>query len=370
MTHSISLQPPPDDQPGLVTRMWKDPEQRSVLIGILGVILIHLFLAIVAPWLFKSDPMPPAKRRQAQPQVFNIEMPPETFVKPALKPPMKFVQANPNANTDTPDKTNNFSDRNQKVAQEKPAPTETKSDMPATEGRKDLKSNAVVTGNLSKPQESVPPSKPEVSKMAAVAKPKAEQNPLSGFEKKAGDDPDGFKSNLGKVADSPKDVAVATTGAKNAPVIQDANVNETQIDPRHPRARPQLAATQVSSAVLSENTIGSHNVGITALDSHFNQYGVYLRRMFEAIEIEWHKLLAPMDTATFGGTQVDIVFRLDSTGHVTAFLKKEGTAPDAGASACASAITIPAPFGEWTPDMIAVLGDHSDLEIQFFYLGG
>jgi hypothetical protein len=368
MTQTITL-PPPVSKPGLLTGLWKDPEQRSVLIGIVGVILVHLILAIIAPWLFRSDRSHLAKRRPARPQTFQIEMPPETFVKPVPKIPLKFVQANPNANRTEPPKTNNFSDQNQKAAQEKPKPDQN-SDMPATEGRKDIKSNAVVTGQLTKPQESVPPSPPEPSKVAAVAKPKAEQNPLSGFKKEAGDDPDGFKSNFGKVAASPKDVTVATTGSQNAPVIQNANVTQTEIDPRHPRSRPQLATIQTSSAVLSENNIGAHDSGITALDSRFNQYGVYLRRLFEAIEIEWHKLLAPMDTASFQGTQVDIIFRLDSKGHVTQFLKKEGTAPDSGASACSSAITIPAPYGEWSPEMIAVLGDHSDLEVVFYYLGG
>jgi hypothetical protein len=366
MTQTISL--PPADQNGFLARLWKDPEQRSVVVGIIAVILIHLILAVLAPWLFKTEPTHFTKRKAAQPQVFNIEMAPELFPKVAPPPKQKIVEANPNAPENIPDKTNNIADRNQQAAQEHPKPKEN-ADMAATEGRKDIQTNAVVTGRLSKPQEAVPPAPPEVSKTASVAKPKAEMAPLSGIEKTDGKDVDGFKSGNSKPADVVKDVSQITKGSKDTPIIQDANVAQAQVDPKRPRPRPALAASQVHSAVLTDRAIGAKNYGVNAVDSRFNAYAAYLRRLEEAVEIEWYRILDAMNTAGFQGTRVTVQFTLTSKGQISAIVDTQSTAPNPGTRACLSAITNPAPFEPWTADMIQTMGgaDHTDLVFDFFY---
>ena len=45
----------------------------------------------------------------------------------------------------------------------------------------------------------------------------------------------------------------------------------------------------------------------------------------------------------------------------------QSTAVDQATHACTSAITNPAPYGAWTPDMIETLGTEQDLMIDFFY---
>ncbi|MCX6951251.1 MAG: hypothetical protein NTV51_03570, partial [Verrucomicrobia bacterium] len=152
----------------------------------------------MSPYLFRVDPITPSNRPHAAPRQFSIELAPDTFVKPVPKPPPpnKFVEANPDAPENTPDKTNNFADRNQQVAQEKPTP-DGKSDMPALEGKKDFQNTQIVSGQLSKPveiMEPVPPQEVTPPSEKTVQAPKQEQNPLPGFEKREGENKDAFGS--------------------------------------------------------------------------------------------------------------------------------------------------------------------------------
>ena len=114
--------------------------------------------------------------------------------KPPPKPPSpkKFVETNPDAPENAPDKSDNFAARSQQVAQEKPR-ADAHNDHPAMEGRKDIpQSTQIVDGQMVKPQEQVvvPPTPvaPTESKLKA---PKQEQTPLTGFDKKTGTDTNG-----------------------------------------------------------------------------------------------------------------------------------------------------------------------------------
>ncbi|MEY3608578.1 MAG: hypothetical protein RLZZ447_1366, partial [Verrucomicrobiota bacterium] len=142
MTSDTILRPPPlTVLRRAVVRGWRDPDTRSVLIGITGVILIHLLLWLVGPTVLSFDAVPIAARPESTARDFSIELEPEVKVQPRPKPAdsFRFVETNPEAPENVPDKTNNFAAQNQQVAQEKPTP-EGRSDRPALEGRTDLES--------------------------------------------------------------------------------------------------------------------------------------------------------------------------------------------------------------------------------------
>src|ERR1700749_4530397 len=103
---------PPD---GIIARMWDEPDQRSVIIGIIGAILINLLVLVIAPLLIRGDRLAPTPIAKAKPN-YNLTLDPE-ILKQFLqkKPQNKFVEANPNAPENVPDKTDNFADRNQQV---------------------------------------------------------------------------------------------------------------------------------------------------------------------------------------------------------------------------------------------------------------
>ncbi len=123
MDSTLAKPPPATSLRGLVARMWDDPESRSTMVGLIGVILFYLFLWIVGPHLLNFGGPPSPVRPHAAAKQFNINIAADTFLKPPPEPkpqPFKFVETNPDAPENIPDKTNNFAAQNQQAAQEKP----------------------------------------------------------------------------------------------------------------------------------------------------------------------------------------------------------------------------------------------------------
>lgn len=346
---------------------WSDPDSRSVVIGLLAVLLVHSVLFVAAPYLLRGDVSHPLLRKHAAPRQFNIEIAPNEFVTQAPKPPPpnRYVEANPNAPDNVPDKTNNFSSQNQQLAQEKPDPTK-HDDTPKLTGKKDVVSNQTVSGQLTKPQLSAPP----VPKLETAAKtmsaPKQAQDPLAGFEKmKEGDD--GFGSNIGTKPDITKPMPEKVEGAKDAPIVEGAESTMPAIDPKRPRARPVLNQVHTRPAVFQDNDFGTSNIGPAAYSAKWSSYGAYLHKMMEAIQIQWDRILIDSRTEPPSGTSVKIKFTLDSKGKITEIMDVDNNSSEQGKQSCLTAITMTAPYGEWTPDMIAMLGESQELTFVFYY---
>ena len=353
-----------------LVRMWDEPESRSILIGVLGTILVHLLLLLVGPRLLRNDTPHVLMRPHASTRQFSIEIAPDTFkVPPKTKPPMKFVETNPNAPENVPDKTNNFAGRNQQVAQEKPTP-DAHNDHPAMEGQTKIQSTSIVTGQLLKPQEQtpVPPepvAKPIESKLMA---PKLEQSPLPGIEKRVGDDADAFGTNIAKFAENPKNIPEKVDGLKNVPLVQGATDLQQAIDPRHPRPRPQVVKTiQTRPAIFTENKIGTSNAGLIGVSAQFSNYGAYLQKMVEIVQVEFDKLNDESRIYPPSGSIVIVKFVINDEGQIARIVSVENKATDAAARLCTSAISIPSPYGPWTDDMKAVLGKEHELTYEFYY---
>ncbi|PTX94351.1 hypothetical protein [Opitutus sp. ER46] len=352
-------------------RVW-DPEARSTTIGVVGAILVHLFLFWVGPRLLRFEHVGGVLHHRPVERQFNIEMEPETFEAPKAQQkslPQQFVETNPDAPENIPDQTNNFGAQNQQVAQEKPTPNG-KSERPAMEGKKDFDSTQIVSGQLRKPTEQAQPlPMPEVPPVpASAAQPRAEQNPLPGFEKLLGNAPDAYGTTKAPDADRPRDVPERVEGEKDAPIVDGAMGMRPAIDPRRPRPRPTIVTQQqVRPAILAENKIGTANVGITAINAKFSNYGAYLQRLVEAVQISWDDLLSAGKTYPPPGTYVVVRFALNSKGGISRIVEVDNHSSDLGSRACVSAITNRAPYGEWTEDMIAVLGEESELVFTFYY---
>jgi hypothetical protein len=291
-------------------------------------------------------------------------------VRPAPKPPppTRFVETNPDAPDQAPYKTNNFAAQNQQVAQEKPTP-DGKSDRPALEGKKDFESTQIVTGSLSKPVEHLEVAPPvESQPTTAVTAPKAEQNPLTGFEKKQGDDANSYGSNIAKIPDNTKPIPEKIEGVKNAPLFPDATANQPAIDPQHPRARPQIVKQQqVRPAIFAENKFGTSNIGNIAVDAKWSNYGAYLQRMIDTVQIRWEQILSESKIYPAPGSTVTVKFVMNDEGKISRIVAVDSTASESASHACVSGITDRAPYGPWTDDMKAVLGDHQEMTFTFYY---
>jgi hypothetical protein len=348
-------------------RFWQDEEKQSVIVGLILTFILWWPLLLLFGWGLahihgkaEGKVTGPMHGRQ-----FNIVLAPQES-KPPPKPPNKFVETNPDAPQNIPDRTRNFASRNQQVAQEKPT-LNGHNDLAATKGRKDVQSTQLVQGRLSpvKPIPAAPPP-PAPAKTAANTPRVREQNPLPGFDQSLGDNKDAFGTNVAKLAENVRNVAQKVEGQKDAPLIEGANSNVPPIDPKHPQPRPQLDHN-VRPAIFSENPNGTSNIGLIANTAFRTNYGEYLDRMADAVQAEWDNLLNNSNSLPPSGTYVTVTFHLNSDGNIAKIVKVEGNAGDLGQKYCESAITDRASFGKWTSDMVAMLGTEQELTFTFYY---
>ena len=352
--------------------MWDEPESRSILIGIVGTILVHIFLYFVGPRVLRDDAVHGLQRPHAKPQQFSIQLEPEAFKAPPKQPaqPKNFVETNPNAPENVPDKTNNFAARNQQVAQEKPQ-ANAHNDRPQLDGQKDIHSTQIVDGQLTKPieQTPVPPTpdvKPNESKLMA---PRQEQVPLTGFEKKTGDNPEGFASNIANPSDAARNIPEPIEGSKNVPLVEGAtDLQNVRVDPHHPRPRPQIVKSiQSRPAIFEENKIGTSNTGLIGVSAQFSNYGAYLQKMIEVVQAQFDRLNEESRIYPPSGSIIIVKFIINDEGKIARIVSVDNRSTDAAGRLCTSSITIPSPYPPWTDDMKAMLGKEQELTYEFYY---
>lgn len=373
MSQSIVTPPATTTLRAFVARMWDDPDARSTTVGLFGVVVFLIFwllMWILDPPLFRHDYVPLA-RPVDKARDFDIELAADEVKAPA-KPadPFKFVETNPEAPENTPDKTTNFAAQNQQVSQEKPTP-DGKSDRPALEGKKDFESNQIVSGQLTKPIEFVPPAPPAVDVAQAetpVAAPKAQQIPLPGEEKFEGENKDGIGGSLAKRELNPRPVAERVEGTPDAQVTDSPAAQQFAIDPKRPRPRPMVTQTvQARPAILADNPRGTSRIGPTAVDARWSQYGTYLQRMIDTVQMQWDAIVSRLIANPATGSTVAVKFVLDAEGRIAQIVSVDTTANEPATRACISGITDRAPYGAWPDDMRAVLGERQEMTFTFHY---
>ena len=356
---------------GRVPRFLRDDDTQSVLIGLLLTILLWPVLVLAFSWAIghlhgKYDGKSAVALRVGR--QFNIQLTPQELKPPKPPPPNRFVETNPDAPQNIPDKTRNFGAQNQQAAQPKPSP-KTGGDHPAQEGKKDIESTQIVDGRLGpKTPVSAAPAPPSPSTATtAKAAPIREQNPLPGYQKSVGENKEAFGTNVGQVAENVRNVPKRISGQRNVPLIEGANSLAPQIDPKHPRPRPTLSERDVRPAIFSDNPTGTTNIGLASWDARWSNYGQYLQQLIDTVQAEWDQILSNSNVYPTSGTHVVVTFRLNAKGAISEIVKVDGNAGDLGQRYCVSAITDRAPYGKWTDDMIAVLGNEQQLTFAFYY---
>ncbi len=369
----------------------KHPDVRSVQIGVVATILVHLLLIGLAPkisrWMDARDAAAAAKSPDEwSAREFQIELAPDPANPAAVEPvPVTiptFVEANPDVPDNVPDKTDFVAAQNQQVAQETPTP-DGKSDAPAVEGEPDVSSTAIVSGQRVEPQITVrppPPSPPESAEQPATPESEAAEQeaarraqiPLPGTEKFEGDSPDGLGSNVGQPAPNASAVPDRIEGAPDGPANGAPRVVyfSSTIDPKNPQPRRTLAPDVVRArpSPLAHREFGTENIGAVAYNAKWSAYGEYLQKFIESVDIQWKRIVEQSSIYPVAGTKVVVRFRMDSTGAIAEVLKVESaTGGRAAQDACVSAIVAREPYGAWPEDMIAVLGESQEISFTFHY---
>jgi hypothetical protein len=365
-----------EDQPIQAGRRYwlpglsQDPDTRSVQVGLIWTLLVHLLLLLLAPTIFREEfTAGKFARPGANPKIFDIELSSEDFGVRPTQPqlPSKFVETNPEGNNNIPDKTDNFGAQNAQAAQPVPDKDSTLR-MPKTEGRDDFKNETqVVTGRLEQP-EITPPAPPmeeqPASETESQTQPKL-QVPLPGYVKSQGDNADTFGTETVRFPEPSTGAEQRVEGDRNAQELAGSGARAAQASKPQPLPRPRLA--QVRPGILQKRPVGVSNAGAVQVDAHFSEFGDYLQELIDIVQIQWERILSSSSIGPKPSTRVTISFRLNSEGQIAEILKVEGDAGEYGTNAALSGIRARAPYRPWTKAMVAVLGDSQVLTFSFYY---
>lgn len=365
----------PRVRPRPVFRLPEDADKRAMVIAVCATVLLHVVVFFALPDRFGSDldgQFAP-EHLGVENKTFNIELTPDEFplLKPKQKDPFKFVETNPDAPENIPDKTDNFGAQNQQAAQEKP-PTKDGGDRPEMEGKKDLEPSQIVDGNLAPKTEILPlpppptPEAPQEEKNEQT--PAQEKNPLQGNEKYVGENDKTFGTNIAKASPRAENLDKKIEGAPDA--TKPDGVGVAQSKAAHavvPRERPKLDK-RARPALFAENRIGTSNIGPVGVDARWSNYGEYLQKLIETVQLQWDKLVAQSRSYPTPGSVVTVKFIINTNGDISRVVSVEsGLSGQQAERNCVSAITIPAPYGKWTEDMVAMLGEQQEMTFSFHY---
>ncbi len=342
----------------------RESRRRSIAIGLFCTLVFHVLLLVSAPFFQGYGGVPggeqmlkPARERAFDIELANPETPPP--------PPINFVETNPEAPENTPDKTDNFSNRNQQSAQPEKAEQEDALRRPSVKGEENAPdNNSIVSGDMSRPQQEV---------AAAVASVLGQQNtteqtirketvPEAGVEKFQGEDPDGVRS--GSYDGEKKSTEAEKLAQGSAEGTGDADENRSAVSMPTPKPRPRL--TQARPVLLKNRITGVRDMGVVGIDARWSEYGDYMQEFIEIVQASWYAILEESRVSPHSGTYVAVKFRLNSVGEIEV-LGKEATAGEQGIYACLSALTARQPYRKWTDQMRAVLGDSQEMTFTFYY---
>jgi hypothetical protein len=345
-----------------------------------GVLLLVFLLLPREPAAWRSADSAGVEGARA----FEIELAPEWLeeVRPA-PPPERFVEINPAAPENPPDETPFFGAQNQQVAQPVPTP-EGESDTPKVEGDGREESTAIVRGDGARTE--VPSAaeqfaaafQPPQAPAEAAAEERAERaeraiNAPAGGESVLGEADGGFGSTVTRVPLTPgaESGEVAREGREGREAARSGGYfgSTPRIDAARPMARPRLseATLRARNTPTIRNEFGTANIGALAYNAKWSSHGEYLQRLIDAVQAQWERLLMRSSVYPTAGATVRVAFRLNAQGEVSEILRVEGDGGEVARRLCVSAITAPAPYGEWTPDMVAMLGREQELTFTFFY---
>ena len=112
---------------------------------------------------------------------------------------------------------------------------------------------------------------------------------------------------------------------------------------------------------------GTNGIGNITYDASWSNYAPYLQRLIDTVQVQWERLLAESRLYPAVGTSVKVVFRLNSEGKISQIVSVDGTAGLQAEKTCTNAIASKAPYGAWTKEMIALLGESQELTFTFYF---
>ncbi len=353
----------------------KDSADYSIAIGLACTVLFHLLLVWLSPQFafekFAGSHSGISVQSANKGKTFDFEL-----AQPAMqekeKDPFRFVETNTAAPENIPDKTTNFSNRNQQSAQEVAATEKDPENRPTVKGQDEIKNDmAIVSGDMAPPQlpnVTAPDKTQDDAQERAEQKARAEQVPLSGFDKTEGLSEDGIATNIAKSKNPTNNAQEALEGAPDAKDPTGGLVNVAQTQRTWPKERPRLSSVSLNrTTILSNRPSGVTNIGILGMDARWSEYGEYLNELIEIVQMSWYNILRESRVSPPRGSHVVVTFKINPKGETEIVKVEDFGAGKQGVFSCQNAITYPQPYRKWTDQMVAVLGDSQELTFSFHH---
>ena len=186
----------------------------------------------------------------------------------------------------------------------------------------------------------------------------------------------GAQSNLPHSAGESNDslrLAQATPAPPSDPLssvpVRPAEAGTPRISGAVARPNPLLAPSRPTgtSGLILRNPSDTGRAGSLALDARFSAYGDYAQRLLEAVQSSWWLLIERRQAPDLVAGTVIVRFRLLPDGSVPEAEIVFSSVGTVAALACKDAVTLPAPYDAWRPEMAALLGDDEWVTITFHY---
>lgn len=123
----------------------------------------------------------------------------------------------------------------------------------------------------------------------------------------------------------------------------------------------------VSQEPPSKKIAGTANIGNIAVDARWSNYGAYLQRMIDTVQIQWERSILKQKETPVIGSSVALKFVMNDEGRIVEIGVVDTSADDTSTRACMNAITDRMPYGPWTDDMKSALGTQQEMTFRFYY---
>lgn len=296
---------------------------------------------------------------------------------------LQYVEANPEAPENKPDRSDNYSFRDQQAADEDPNDSQ-KDDMPAVAGEE--ASRKIVQGSIDQ-EERIPPesgvyrfSEGSASGQDGSLEPYQATRPVlptpdfiqqqPEIDEGPGSSPD-FKGSGQEFAreavDSDAPVELYRTGPEGRDGSDSASAADRSAEAKPlPRKRVTLPPDLIQGPLMRSKSSASRR-GALAIDATFSQFGEYEQQFYAAVQAGWYQeidFFQPIDTSAY----VVVQFRIHADGTIDEVKVLDSTASEIATLICQTALSKRSPFRPWTVEMIKVFGQKRVMQVKFSYL--
>lgn len=294
---------------------------------------------------------------------------------------LRYVEANPEAPENEPDRKDNYSFRSQQAADENPEISQdndprvdgSEASQKIVQGSVEQQNQVLFEGSVFKLSKESVAGKKESIETAQVRrlkpptpefirqKPEVEEGPGSHLQISGS----GRQINEA-YSETDQPIQLYRAGSENQ---QDSEAGESNSRAREatplPRKRLKLPPDLVQGPLMRSEGSASRR-GRIAIDSTLSQFGEYEQQFYAAVQAGWYQeidFFQPIDTSA----RVVVQFRIRADGTVDEVTVLDSTAGEIATLICQTALTKRSPFRPWTKEMIQVFGQERIMQVAFSY---